>query len=56
MNDSTGLLSKMAEWLLKNITGSNLAIRLFLSKEKKDILKEETYNGPNNSDIMLRYR
>ncbi len=42
MNDPTGLLSKMVEWLLKNITGSNLAIRLFLSKEEKDILKEAT--------------
>jgi len=42
MNDPTGLFSKMVEWLLKNITGSNLAIRLFLTREEKDILKEAT--------------
>ena len=42
MNDPTGLLSKMVEWFLKNITGSNLAICLFLSKEEKEILKEAT--------------
>ena len=45
MNDSTGLLSKMVEWLLKKITGSNQAIRLFLSKEEKDILKEAIGTG-----------